>query len=118
MCYKLIVYQHDIGFTQELYMQAVSLCCLCNILVLVYLPIFFRVTSPALGQSYDCPSAREATLKDMGKIDHNNPLKIDNLITTIHNKAYQKWCAYFMGYMLSTDHTVLCKLWVEDSLNI
>ena len=27
---------------------------------------FFRVTSQALGQSYDCPSASEATLKDIG----------------------------------------------------
>ena len=39
------------------------------------LPIFFRVASLALGQSYDCPSASEATLKDMGKyvtwIHHN-----------------------------------------------
>ena len=31
------------------------------------LPISFRVTLLALGQSYDCPSASEATLKDMGK---------------------------------------------------
>ena len=33
------------------------------------LPIFSRGASLALGQSYDCPSASEATLKDMGKID-------------------------------------------------
>ena len=32
------------------------------------LPIFFKVTSLALGQSWDCPSASETTLKDMGKI--------------------------------------------------
>ena len=31
------------------------------------LSISFRVTSLALGQSHDCPSASEATLKDMGK---------------------------------------------------
>ena len=31
------------------------------------LPISFRLSSLALGQSYDCPSASEATLKDMGK---------------------------------------------------
>ena len=31
------------------------------------LPISFRVTSLALGQSYDCPSASEVILKDMGK---------------------------------------------------
>ena len=34
-----------------------------------FLPRFFMVASLALGQSYDCPSASEATLKDMGKID-------------------------------------------------
>ena len=32
------------------------------------LPIFFRVTSLALGQSPDCPSASEVTLNNMGKI--------------------------------------------------
>ena len=32
--------------------------------------IFQRVTSLALGQSHDCPSASEASLMDMGKIYH------------------------------------------------
>ena len=32
-----------------------------------FLPISFGVASLALGQSYDCPSASEKTLKDMGK---------------------------------------------------
>ena len=40
-------------------------------IVVVYLPISFRVTSLALGQSYDCPSISEVTLKNMGKIQHN-----------------------------------------------
>ena len=31
------------------------------------LPMSFRVTSLVLGQSYDCPSASEATLKNVGK---------------------------------------------------
>ena len=30
-------------------------------------PVSFRVASLALGQSYDCPSASEAALKNMGK---------------------------------------------------
>ena len=30
---------------------------------MIYLPIFFRVTSLALGQSYDCPSVSEVALK-------------------------------------------------------
>ena len=34
-----------------------------------YLPIFFMVVSLALGQSYDCPSACEATLKNVSKND-------------------------------------------------
>ena len=34
---------------------------------MIHLPIFFRVASLALGQSYDCPSASEVTLKDMDK---------------------------------------------------
>ena len=33
------------------------------------LPLFVRVASLALGQSYDCPSASEATLLDMSKIN-------------------------------------------------
>ena len=47
----------------------------------LYLPISFRVTSLALGQSYDCPSASEVTLKDMGKIYQYQP-------TTKHNKTW------------------------------
>ena len=37
------------------------------------LPIFFRITSLALGQSCDCPSASEITLKDMGKLLGTKP---------------------------------------------
>ena len=35
----------------------------------IYLSIFFRVISLARGQSNDCPSAIEVTLKNMGKIN-------------------------------------------------
>ena len=34
---------------------------------LLVLSISFEVASLALGQSYDCPSASEATMKDMSK---------------------------------------------------
>ena len=37
------------------------------------LSIFFRVTSLALGQSYDCPSASEVILKNMGKSSFDCP---------------------------------------------
>ena len=43
--------------------------------------ISFRVDSLALGQSYNCPSASEVTLKDMGKTDKSQT-------TTKHNKAW------------------------------
>ena len=41
-----------------------------GVLVAVHVisPISFRVASLALGQSYDCPSASEATLKDMDEL--------------------------------------------------
>ena len=57
----------------------------------INLLIFFRVTSLALGQSYDCPSAREATLKDIGQINKHQ-------ITTKH----KVWivCIIFMIYCI------------------
>ena len=49
------------------------LWCHCNWMILGgsigCLPISFRVTSLALGQSCDCPSASDVTLKDIGKIE-------------------------------------------------
>ena len=53
----------------------------CFGLVWGCLPISFRVSSLALGQSYDCPSAGEVILKDMGKITHY-------LTTTKHDKTW------------------------------
>ena len=46
---------------------------------MIHLPIFFRVASPALGQSHDCPSSSEATTKHMDIIDQY-------LSTSNHNK--------------------------------
>ena len=39
--------------------------CICFIVGMICLPIFFRVASMALGQSYDCPSVSVVTLKDV-----------------------------------------------------
>ena len=39
----------------------------CGFVKIDFIPTSFRVTSLALGQSHDCPSASEATLKDVGK---------------------------------------------------
>ena len=57
----------------------ITVCALFHCCVLLWfsfwsmLPIFFRVISQALGQSYDCPSVSEITLNNMDKIDHTNP---------------------------------------------
>ena len=40
-----------------------------QLIYMIKLHIFFRVASLALGQSYDCPSASEVTLKDVVKIN-------------------------------------------------
>ena len=55
------------------------------------LPISSRVASLALGQSYDCPSAREATLKDMGNwMTWNN---YELIIKPPHQNKASKPCA-------------------------
>ena len=64
------------------------------------LPISFRVASLALGQSYDCPSASEVTLKDM-KIDWQQT-------TPKHNKA-RIVCIFPGKYCISNVSEV--KIW-------
>ena len=79
---------------------------------LFYSLIFFRVTSLALGQSYDCPSVSEVTLKDMVKsvgaksqqgANHVNSswevLKIWlerkwNTLKCLSFKEFHKWLCY------------------------
>ena len=51
-------------------------------------PISFRVASLALGQSYDCPSASEVILKDMGKI-------IQQQTITECTKVWTIWVHYY-----------------------
>ena len=62
------------------------------------LPIFFKVTSLALGQSYDCPRASEATLKNMSKYAAYECTKNYEITTT--KQSTTKWWAYLMGYTL------------------
>ena len=64
------------------------------------LPISFRVASLALGQSYDCPSASEVTLKDM-KTDWQQT-------TPKHNKA-RILCIFLGKYCISNVSEV--KIW-------
>ena len=61
-------------------------CCGCTIDSMWRLTLS-RVSSLALGQSYDCPSASEVTLNDLSKINHY-------LITTNHNEAQFMWDLY------------------------
>ena len=61
---------------------------LISVIHMINLPISFRVASLALGQSYDCPGASEATLEDMGKSTGTWPQ---------HNTTKYKLYEYFMG---------------------
>ena len=49
------------------------------VIQVIDIPMLFRVNSLALGQSYDCPSASETTLNNVGKIEHHQ-------ITTKHSR--------------------------------
>ena len=49
----------------------------------VHSPILFSVTSLALGQSYDCPSASEVTLDNMNKINQNQTTKKHKTAQTV-----------------------------------
>ena len=55
------------------------------------LSIFFRVTSLSLGQSHDCPSASEATLKNMGKINKYHITARDKKIQTLMVSQYRNF---------------------------
>ena len=72
------------------------LCYLWWWIRVIHLPIFFRISSQAPGQSYDCPGACEVTLKNMGKTKRYQS-------TTKHHKArtmciilemYSTWPAF------------------------
>ena len=59
---------------------------------LIYLPVFFRVSSLALGQSYGCPIASEVTLKDKGKINQNlTKIKHKHVCTMHRIGTYNRW---------------------------
>ena len=74
---------------------------LCFVVVrsMLVLPIAFRVTSLALGQSYDCPSASEITLKDMGKcITSIRKYRSSNHNKTKHSNTI---CIFYGIHMLN-----------------
>ena len=53
-----------------------------------HFPIFFRITSLVLGQSYDCPSDSEAIQKDMGELACSRAQR---------NTTKHELCPYFLG---------------------
>ena len=85
----------------------------------LYLPIFFRVASLALGQSYDCPSASEVTLNDMIKIDHQLLItKLSNADTIcIICGMYYMWalliCLYSIMTLLEVPYLIIVPLSVK-----
>ena len=55
----------------------------------IHSPILFRDASLAVGQLYDCPSASEATLKNVGKIDVYQTTIMRHLSIHLMSKL---WC--------------------------
>ena len=96
-----------------------------------YLRIFLRVASLALGQSYDCPRAIEATLKDISEsiiIPRENPLEQShNLPQLSMYHVHNSWDVLYI-ILSGTDHhyvgTIIISLhptryrrnviWVQD----
>ena len=74
-------------------------------------PISFRVTSLVLGQLYDCPSASEVTLKDMGKPITWISGKWSCNHTKIKKNKAQPCSAYFMTYNVFV-------IWYEAVINV
>ena len=82
---------HVFGLLLLCSVVVISPCSSCGFMSLL---IFLKFTSPALGQSHDCPSAGEVSLKNMGKINHY-------LSTTKHGKTWAyKVCLYLGKHCL------------------
>ena len=75
ICLFFVIGVGVFGFIVFGFVVFLGFCCGCNMSSswghVIYVPMYFRVASLALGQSYDCPSASEATLKDMSKINQS-----------------------------------------------
>ena len=92
------------------YARGFCFAVLCCGYTLTDFPISIRLTSLALWQSNDCPSASEVSLMDMDKCEF-----IMNDCITTTKQSTTKPCAYFLGYtvyqtckMNKTEHEILC----------
>ena len=76
----------------------------------IHLPIFFMITSLALGQSCDCPNASEVILKNMGKISaHLTTRKLNmNGMHTSHFVVYI--CMYVCIYVRTYIYTYIYRI--------
>ena len=104
VCVVLLLLIYSIS--QKLFTQYVLCCGLVVVWYQTILLISFRITSLALGQLYDCPSANEIILIDMGK-HIKNWQRI--YITATTKQSTTKQYAYFMGC------TVLSK-WMRSTM--
>ena len=77
---------------------------------------FFRIPSLALGQSYDCPSANEATLKKMGKLSQESQGTNDTASlpgNNVHKTVDFLWdILYFMSLYPPNNKVVLPLSWM------
>ena len=87
---------------------------------MMYLPIFFRVASLALGQSYDCPSASEATLQDMGLLSSTKPQHEHNSRETHYSAYHDLFCKCIIVIwfvILFQLHNSLWYHWIYSTLH-
>ena len=91
-------------------------CCFVVVRYWLIFAISIRVTSLALGQSYDCPSASETTLKDMVKYHINLP-RIDDTATTKMCEAFQNQNVYELVNLGALKSSLLNKLHIFQCMS-
>ena len=98
--FKILIYEMDLNTVYpKKYAHGFCFAVLCCGYTLTNFPISIRLTSLALWQSNDCPSASKATLMNMDKYFM---LFIMNDCITTTKRSATKPCAYFLVYTLSS----------------
>ena len=104
---------------------------LCCVLIPVHSALSFRVTSLSLGQWYRLPDLGEATLKNMGKITTNNPLRTNEDFGTrciTINRKLCNYCNYLSLFKIPASGTNVLKynhckaspnkpMWIFDAVS-
>ena len=96
-------WQYDTVYPKK-YTHGFCFAVLCCGYTLADFPIPIRLTSLALWQSNDCPSASKATLMNMDK--HFMWIHYEQLQNT-KKQSTTKPCAYFLGYTVCAHWFVL-----------